>query len=155
MTRARLDNSQIKRRLFIFQPDYLANKNIKSPSPRRFSMLGFVKYKPEKVEQTQHIHPVPETWWFDGRTLSSLERQISLTGIESLLIKQMLFNEQRVSSKAELIQAINRDPESYRGLEMCMSRLQDKFSVSANGERLIRSVRNRGYCLVQKVQVIR
>jgi|CXWL01.2.fsa_nt_gi DNA-binding response OmpR family regulator len=155
MTRVGLDNSQLKRRLFVFQPDYLANKNITSSTPRSFSRLGFVKYKPEKAEQTQHIHPVPETWWFNGRTLSSLERQISLTGIESLLIRQMLFNEQRVSSKVELILAINRDPECYRGLEMCMSRLQDKFSVAANGERLIRSVRNRGYCLVQKVQVIR
>jgi len=155
MTRMALDNSQIKRRLFVFRPDYLANKNLKSPSPRRFSQLGLIKYSPERVEQTQVIRPMPETWWFDGRILSSQGREISLTGIESLLIKHLLFNEQRVSSKVELIQAINRDPENYRGLEMCLSRLQDKFSAAANGERLIRSVRNRGYCLVQKVKAIR
>ena len=43
----------------------------------------------------------------------------------------------------ELIQSINRDPERYRGLEMCLCRLKEKVSNAANGERLFRSARNR------------
>ncbi|VVO71609.1 hypothetical protein PS862_01366 [Pseudomonas fluorescens] len=76
---------------------------------------------------------------------------ISLTTIESLLLKQLVLSDRRVCSKAELIMAIRRDPATYTGLEMCLSRLQDKFT-NAYGERLFRSVRNRGYCLVQDVK---
>jgi two-component system OmpR family response regulator len=99
----------------------------------------------------------PEIWWFDAeeRTLLNPGEKISLTRNESLLLKQLALSESRVCSKTELIHGINRDPERYRGLEMCLSRLQEKFSKTANGERLFRSVRNRGYCLVQKVTVTR
>ena len=84
------------------------------------------------------------------RELFSANLIISLTTIESLLLKQLVLSHHRVCSKQELILAINRDPSSYTGLEMCLSRLQDKFN-NAYGERLFRSVRNRGYCLVQDV----
>jgi hypothetical protein len=40
-----------------------------------------------------------------------------------------------VLSVDDLILSIGREPEQYRGLEMCLSRLQDKFNAS-NGERL-------------------
>ncbi|WP_443700348.1 winged helix-turn-helix domain-containing protein [Pseudomonas sp.] len=78
--------------------------------------------------------------------------RISLTTIESALIKKMLHHEERVVSKEELIRNIGREPELYRGLEMCLSRLQDKFRRVNDGERLFRSVRNRGYCLTQKIK---
>lgn len=78
--------------------------------------------------------------------------QISLTTIESALIKKMLHHEERVVSKEELIRNIGREPEFYRGLEMCLSRLQDKFKRVNDGERLFRAVRNRGYCLTQKIK---
>ncbi|MEB0029053.1 helix-turn-helix domain-containing protein [Pseudomonas sp. MH9.2] len=80
-------------------------------------------------------------------------KKIPLTNIESLLIKQLLLSDRRVCSKAELILCIHRDPAHYRGLEMCLSRLQEKFSTFSNGERLLRSVRNRGYCLIQRIKV--
>lgn len=85
------------------------------------------------------------------RELFSANLIISLTTIESLLLKQLVLSHRRVCSKQELILAINRDPSSYTGLEMCLSRLQGKFN-NAYGERLFRSVRNRGYCLVQDVK---
>jgi len=37
-------------------------------------------------------------------------------------------------------------------LEMCLSRLQEKFKRVNDGERLFRAVRNRGYCLTQKIK---
>ncbi|NWC96624.1 MULTISPECIES: winged helix-turn-helix domain-containing protein [unclassified Pseudomonas] len=78
--------------------------------------------------------------------------RISLTTIESALIKKMLNHEERVVSKEELIRNIGREPDLYRGLEMCLSRLQDKFKRVNDGERLFRAVRNRGYCLTQKIK---
>jgi two-component system, OmpR family, response regulator len=111
----------------------------------------------QTAETAHSIKPnkSPELWWFNAeeRTLLNPGKKISLTRIESLLLKQLALSESRVCSKTELIHGINRDPERYRGLEMCLSRLQEKFTNTANGERLFRSVRNRGYCLVQKVRV--
>ncbi|NMY13774.1 hypothetical protein HBO38_36320 [Pseudomonas veronii] len=52
----------------------------------------------------------------------------------------------------QLIRNIGREPELYRGLEMCLSRLQEKFKRVNDGERLFRSVRNRGYCLTQRIK---
>lgn len=95
----------------------------------------------------------PEVWSFslNKRQLFSAKAQIPLTTIESLILKQLVLGDRRVCSKEELIVGINRDPSHYSGLEMCLSRLQDKFN-NAFGERLFRSVRNRGYCLVQEVK---
>ncbi|WP_458238453.1 winged helix-turn-helix domain-containing protein, partial [Pseudomonas sp. P5_A2_2] len=77
--------------------------------------------------------------------------EIVLTGLEAALLKKMLHHEDRVVSKDDLIRSIGREPEQYRGLEMCLSRLQEKFKKASNGERLFRAVRNRGYCVIQKI----
>ena len=116
----------------------------------------------DSVQTAQINHSIkpnkkPDIWWFNAeeRTLVNPGGKISLTSIESLLLKRLALSDRRVCSKTELIHGINRDPERYRGLEMCLSRLQKKFSHTAHGERLFRSVRNRGYCLVQQVRVTR
>ncbi len=112
-----------------------------------------------------HTHPpelnpdrtqlYPQDCWVlthHDRTLVKGRLRISLTTIESALIKKMLHHEERVVSKEELIRNIGREPELYRGLEMCLSRLQEKFKRANDGERLFRAVRNRGYCLTQKIK---
>ncbi|KQB52593.1 hypothetical protein AQS70_13875 [Pseudomonas endophytica] len=68
-----------------------------------------------------------------------------------MLINTLAHSSVRICSKQELIAGINKDPQSYSGLEMSLSRLQKKFR-DAFKERLFRSVRNRGYCLVQDVK---
>lgn len=70
-----------------------------------------------------------------------------------MLIQTLSRSDERICAKQELIIGIKKDAYSYSGLEMCLSRLQSKFK-GAFGERLFRSVRNRGYCLVQDVQII-
>lgn len=97
----------------------------------------------------------PDIWsfCFAEQVLCNSTECIQLTSIESLLIKTLSCNDERICSKQELILGINKTPSTYSGLEMCLSRLQSKFR-DAFGERLFRSVRNRGYCLVQVVQVI-
>ena len=97
--------------------------------------------------------PGNETWHLDP-TQGALVKEgveINLTGLETALVRKMLSHEERVVSRDELILSIGREPEQYRGLEMCLSRLQDKFKSASNGERLFRAVRNRGYCLIQEV----
>ncbi|MFP3515244.1 winged helix-turn-helix domain-containing protein [Pseudomonas sp. SIMBA_077] len=95
-----------------------------------------------------------QTWFFSfaKRELRNSSTRIQLTGIESLLIKTLTLGTERICSKHELISGIGKDPHVYRGLEMCLSRLQNKFRYAFN-ERLFRSVRNRGYCLVQDVKI--
>ena len=96
----------------------------------------------------------PDIWLFCPTTqkLGNNTTCIQLTTIESLLIKTLTLRDERICSKQELIVGINKDAYSYSGLEMCLSRLQSKFRM-AFGERLFRSVRNRGYCLVQDVRI--
>lgn len=94
--------------------------------------------------------PLPEHWVFDfsARELRTAHVCIHLTSTESLLIKTLILSPSRVCSKQQLIRGIDKDVHRYSGLEMCLSRLQHK-SKDACGERLFRSVRNGGYCLVQ------
>ena len=103
---------------------------------------------------TAHYSSSPDTWLFGfaAQQLCNNTACIQLTTIESLLIKTLSQRDERICSKQELIIGINKDTYSYSGLEMCLSRLQNKFKAMF-GERLFRSVRNRGYCLVQDVQV--
>ncbi|MGJ7515559.1 winged helix-turn-helix domain-containing protein [Pseudomonas baetica] len=97
--------------------------------------------------------PYSEAWQLDNDqdVLVKEGVEISLTGLEATLVRKMLGHEERVVSRDELILSIGREPDQYRGLEMCLSRLQDKFKNASNGERLFRAVRNRGYCLIQEV----
>ncbi|MGR2705520.1 helix-turn-helix domain-containing protein [Pseudomonas sp. AU10] len=77
---------------------------------------------------------------------------MKLTLNELAIITAMHQNTNRVTSKSELIKCIGRPVETYKGIEMCLSRLQKKFKKLNGGrERLFRSVRNRGYCLVQVI----
>jgi two-component system OmpR family response regulator len=94
-----------------------------------------------------------ETWRLSNGSGAFVKGNIEivLTGLEATLLKKMLHHDDRVVSKDDLIRSIGREPEHYRGLEMCLSRLQEKFKNASNGERLFRAVRNRGYCLIQKI----
>ena len=115
---------------------------------------------PNNQTRTQEISAertplYPQDFWLltqHDRALVKGDLRISLTTIESALIKKMLHHEERVVSKEELIRNIGREPDLYRGLEMCLSRLQEKFKRINDGERLFRAVRNRGYCLTQKIK---
>ena len=108
----------------------------------------------EFVSQPAKPHtPAAETWRLSDSSgaLIKDDVEIVLTGLEAALLKKMLHHEDRVVSKDDLIRSIGREPEHYRGLEMCLSRLQEKFKNASNGERLFRAVRNRGYCVIQKI----
>lgn len=105
---------------------------------------------PREIEDSD---PYSEAWQLDNdqSVLIKENVEINLTGLEAALVKKMLHHEDRVVSRDDLILSIGREPEQYRGLEMCLSRLQDKFKSASKGERLFRAVRNRGYCLIQEV----
>ncbi|MBU0523007.1 MAG: helix-turn-helix domain-containing protein [Pseudomonas sp.] len=104
-------------------------------------------------EAVKPHYPYTEAWRLShgNGALIKDDVEVVLTGLEATLVKKMLHHDERVVSKDDLIRSIGREPEHYRGLEMCLSRLQEKFKSASNGERLFRAVRNRGYCLIQKI----
>lgn len=77
---------------------------------------------------------------------------MALTRTECAVLGTLAFSSDRVVSKEALVAGLGKNPGSYNGLEMSLSRLQAKFAQCSGGERLIRSVRNRGYCLAQLVR---
>ena len=156
------------------QPDLMHGNKIASALPNAISvkkpyLLRNHPYSPGlstiptlKTTLTSSAQPAPsrlssspDVWsfCFAEQVMCNSTACIQLTSIESMLIQTLTRSNERVCSKQELILGINKDVHTYSGLEMCLSRLQTKFKA-AFGERLFRSVRNRGYCLVQDVQVI-
>lgn len=123
---------------------------IKAPTSNRVSTT----YVPTSTTPHPAYSPPSQTWFFNlaARELFNTTARIHLTAIESLLINTLALSTERICSKLELIAGINKDPLAYSGLEMCLSRLQQKFRAAFD-ERLFRSVRNRGYCLVQDVKI--
>ena len=115
--------------------------------------LKTIPTSPQTPKSNAHYSDSPDIWLFcsAAQYLCNNTACIQLTAIESLLIKTLTQTDERICSKQELIIGINKDVYSYSGLEMCLSRLQSKFR-GMFGERLFRSVRNRGYCLVQDVK---
>jgi len=138
--------------------NYVAAKKLYEASSRLTQQLHavtpYLNSETSETCTTKTALRAPDFWLLtqQDRMLVKGGLRISLTTIESALIKKMLHHEERVVSKEELIRNIGREPECYRGLEMCLSRLQEKFRRVNDGERLFRAVRNRGYCLTQKIK---
>ena len=143
---------EVSRAITVSKP-YLLNIHPYSPGLTVIPNLKITPTSPATTP-TAHYSSSPDTWLFcfEAQHLCNNTACIQLTTIESLLIKTLSQRDERICSKQELIIGINKDTRSYSGLEMCLSRLQNKFKA-VFGERLFRSVRNRGYCLVQDVQV--
>ncbi|MFJ4116974.1 hypothetical protein ACIPV9_11225 [Pseudomonas psychrophila] len=129
----------------------------KHPTPTGISAIPTLKPTASPATRSASVQysNSPEVWLFcsASHSLCNNSTCIQLTAIESLLVQTLSRSDERICSKQELILGINKNTHSYCGLEMCLSRFQSKFK-GAFGERLFRSVRNRGYCLVQDVQII-
>ena len=139
--------------LYASAKDCVSRPNkIKVPTSNRVSTT----YVPTSTTPDSVYSPPSQTWFFNlaARELCNTSARIQLTAIESLLINTLALSTERICSKQELIAGINKDPVAYSGLEMCLSRLQSKFRAAFD-ERLFRSVRNRGYCLVQDLKIAR
>ena len=139
--------------LITVRKPHLLKFNTYSPHPAVTPALDSAT-TPPALEPAAHYSDSPDIWLFSAtaQQLCNDSHCIALTAIEALLIKTLTRRDERVCSKQELIIGINKDTYSYSGLEMCLSRLQNKFKA-VFGERLFRSVRNRGYCIVQDVQI--
>lgn len=109
-----------------------------------------------KKESRLLVAPISSDSWAldcERRILFNQSSRITLTATEALILKNFVVSEQRVQSKAEILSGMQKDPGNYTGLVMCMSRLQAKFRKASGGAGLIRAVRNRGYCLIKKVDL--
>ncbi|WP_223462683.1 MULTISPECIES: helix-turn-helix domain-containing protein [unclassified Pseudomonas] len=97
--------------------------------------------------------PKLQTWALNNpqRLLSNSLTIIHLTRMECVVLDLLTSSEERVVSNEEILMKLNKDPYNYKGLPMCLSRLQAKFKKLTNGDSLLRSVRSRGYCLTQTI----
>jgi DNA-binding response OmpR family regulator len=80
------------------------------------------------------------------------EVAIALTKMECSLLDLFTISEDR-AIKSDVIVRFLKKPYDYSGLCMAVTRLQRKFKDSTDGDKLFASVRNCGYCLVQKIDV--
>ncbi|MGF7111314.1 winged helix-turn-helix domain-containing protein [Pseudomonas laurylsulfatiphila] len=97
--------------------------------------------------------PKLQTWALNKpqRLLSNNLTIINLTRTECVVLDLLASCKERVVSNEEILMKLNKDPYNYKGLPMCLSRLQAKFKRFTKGDRLLRSVRSRGYCLIQTI----
>jgi DNA-binding response OmpR family regulator len=102
------------------------------------------------------VHHINSQPWLYSRRYRSLSRNditISLTHTESEIIGLFASSNERIISNECIAAGINKDTENYIGLRMCLSRLRRKFATLSEGEKLFVAVRNRGYCLTQKLDL--
>ncbi|WP_439862014.1 hypothetical protein [Pseudomonas sp. MBLB4136] len=119
--------------------------------------MGDIAFECAAVEQLgARVVDGAEAWVLDyeRRMLLGGCGQIALTASEALILKDFVASGQRVLNKTDILACLNKDSGNYTGLVMCISRLQSKFKKISGGAGLFRSVRNRGYCLVQKVELL-
>lgn len=77
--------------------------------------------------------------------------EIPITHTEYKVLEILMSAPMEPMSNIMIIRHLGKNPDSYTGMHMCLCRLQKKFSLFYIGEKLFRSVRNRGYRLVQKI----
>ena len=80
------------------------------------------------------------------------EVAIALTKMECSLLDLFTKSEERAIKRDVIVRRLKK-PYDYAGLCMAVARLQRKFKDSTDGDKLFASVRNCGYCLVQKIDV--
>ena len=107
-----------------------------------------------KENQTPFYTSARFSVWTLGKKEKCLfsERQnivIPLTKIEYNILFLFVNRTNQPTSKEVIIKHLAKDPEKYQGLCMCINRLQKKFKLASAGEKLFRSVRNKGYCIAQ------
>ena len=100
--------------------------------------------------------PKLKTWVFNKpqRLLSNNLTTINLTRMECVVLDLLTSSEERVISNGRILMKLNKDLHNYKGLPMCLSRLQAKFKKFTKGDNLLRSVRGRGYCLIQTINTV-
>lgn len=101
--------------------------------------------------------PKPTIWIFNTaeRLLTHNKITVELTRMECAVLKILTNEPKHVVSNEYIYESLNKDPDNYKGLFMCLSRLQSKFKKASQGETLFRSVRNRGYRLTQTIRIDR
>lgn len=87
----------------------------------------------------------------DEKTLSNYTLSMKLTKIEIRVLIIFVRRPRRAISHCMIIQCMGKNPDTYKGISMCVSRLNRKFKKITDGDRLLICVRNRGFYLTQKI----
>lgn len=128
--------------------------NIDTPPSRRLS--AFEAHAPIEKSMFNAIRAQSSNTWVlvePLRLLINNEITINLTKMEYAVLDLLIGSRERIVSNDAIAKKLNKNLDHYKGLAMCLSRLQAKFKKSARGDNLFRSVRNRGYCIVQAIHI--
>ena len=111
---------------------------------------------PSPVEKNNSLESLManlQPWSFNKPEclLISNEITINLASTKYTALDLLANGTERAVSNEEILVRLNKDPDNYKGLRMCLSRLQAKFKKVTKGDNLFRPVRNRGYCLTQVI----
>jgi DNA-binding winged helix-turn-helix (wHTH) protein len=93
------------------------------------------------------------TWMLkkSSHTIADSEVTINLTNMEFAVIKLFTQNPAEPLKNDTIISQLEKCLDNYKGLCMCISRLNKKFKKATDGDRIFISVRNRGYKIKQKI----
>lgn len=138
-------------------------KTAKSGEAYRLKRYDLVVCMPEEaaivesvVRQTRPGTAVETSYALDSRQSclrSNDGRKLELGKLEFLLLAEMAGAHERVHSVDQIIRLLVGENREYKGVAVLISRLQRKFQQVFPGEGLFKSVRNQGYCLVQKIEL--
>lgn len=121
---------------------------------KKTSTLAFDTPSPVEINNPlESLIAKLQSWTFNKPEclLISDKTTINLTPTECTVLDLLASGTERVVSNEEILVRLNKDPGNYKGLRMCLSRLQAKFKKITKGDNLFRPVRNRGYCLTQVI----
>ncbi len=87
----------------------------------------------------------------DERMLISSTLSMKLTKMELTILMIFLEGPRKPMSHVAITERIEKNPDTYKGICMCISRLNKKFKKLTRGDRLFISIRNKGFYLTQVI----
>lgn len=85
------------------------------------------------------------------RSIISSTLSMNLTIMEFKILTVFSQNFRQPMSHYSIAERIKKNPNTYKGIGMCISRLNKKFKKLTRGDRLFISIRNEGFYLKQIV----
>jgi len=87
----------------------------------------------------------------EEKSLTNYRFSMALTKIEIRILIIFLQQPRQAISHYSIAERLGKNPDIYKGICMCISRLNKKFRKLTSGDRLFVSVRNNGFYLKQTV----
>ncbi len=87
----------------------------------------------------------------EEKKLSNQKFSMSLTRIELRILVIFLEQPKQAISHYSIAERLGKNPDTYKGICMCIGRVNTKFKKLTGGDKLFVSIRNRGFYLKQAI----